>query len=318
MLNSFLVFAVLALLIESCLFLFRIKNARARYICRLIPVLKLPFDLLVFAIYGESLFVNLNPFSCEIYLREFIKTVFSIDQPIPQYIASHFAPVTRKIFSSLVVLTSSFLIVRKLIRIVSSRRYIKKALASSTPCERAIANPAIQDKIEKLQAVILTCDTVPSPLAAGRQTILFPKTLLNMLSQEEFEAVIAHELEHLRWRDPLLRFYSNAICSLFWWIPTGWWIKRLEADQELASDLGTPRYGIDPCALGSAFLKAMQQTRIGRMHSAGVCPFVSPKNRHAERLETILTLDCKSKNNCLKTALGTAACFTAALCFWMC
>lgn len=319
-LNSLLVFLILALLVETFLFLFKINNARVRYICRLLPVLKLPFDFLVFSLYGDSLFVNLNPFSCEIYLKEFKETILHIDPSIslPQHVASYFKPIFLKLFGLSVGVTSAFFIVKKFMRIVSSRRYMKKALASSTPCDRVISNKIIQDKINRLHVVILLSPEVQSPLAAGNRSILFPKDLVDELSQEEFEAVIAHELEHLRWKDPVIRFVSNIVCSLFWWIPTAWWIKRMEADQELASDLGTPRYGIDPCALGSAFVKAIRQTRIGKGKSAAICPFVSAKNTHAERLENILTLPRKPKGNHFKTALATAACSTAFLCFWMC
>jgi beta-lactamase regulating signal transducer with metallopeptidase domain len=313
-LNSFFVFLTLAALVEVSLYLFKVKNGRARYLCRLIPLFKIPFDLCIFGVLGESFLINLNPLSCEIY----VKSLFNIDSatPLPQYIASQFQPLYIHLFVAGVIATSALLFSYKSIRLILSTLYLRKVLSQSAPCKRPISSPLIQSELKRLNGVILTCDQVQIPFAAGSHSIVFPTALLSHLSQDEFEAVVAHELEHLKWRDPVLRYISNVVCSLFWWIPTGWWSKRLEEDQELASDLGTPKYGIDACALGSAFLKAIQQERVGNLKSAAICPFVSPKNTHAKRLENMLNQPSKGKP--LISGIGIALCLMACLCFWMC
>lgn len=318
--NSLFVFLILATVIEASLFIFKIKNARTRYLCRLLPILKIPVDLFAFGVFGESLFLNLNPFSCEIYLNHFITTLFNIppDIPIPQYIASKLPPLYLNLFGIAVIAISILLFTRKCARVIASQIYLRKVLSLSTPCPRSIFSERIQSELKRLNGVILCCDQIQTPFAAKSRTILLPSALMNSLSQEEFEAVIAHELEHLRWKDPILRSLSSVICSLFWWLPTGWWSKRLEEDQELASDLGTPKYGIDPHALGSAFLKAIRQERVTSFRSAAICPFVSLKNTHAKRLENILKLDKPLKGHKLISTIAAAICCMAFLCFWMC
>lgn len=318
--NSFFVFLLLAAVVEVSLFIFKIKSARIRYICRLLPILKIPVDLFVFGVFGKSLFLNLNPFSCEIYLNNFITTLFNIppDTTLLQYVASKLQPIYLKLFAISSVAISLLLFSYKCTRLIASQIYLRRILSLSVPCHRLISSKRIQSELQRLNGIVLTCDQVQIPFAAGRRTILLPTVLMNHLSQDEFEAVIAHELEHLRWKDPILRFISSVICSLFWWIPTGWWSRRLEADQELASDLGTHKYGIDACALGSAFLKAIHQERVANLKSAAICPFVSPKSTHVKRLENMLKPDQPLKGHTLISAIGAAICCMAFLCFWMC
>src|SRR5436189_2644348 len=96
-LNSLFVFVLLASTIEFLLFVFQINNLRTRYLCRLLPILKIPFDLLVFTFFDESLWMNLNPFSCEIYVYELLSRFISLPMLdavvqthliIPQYLAA--------------------------------------------------------------------------------------------------------------------------------------------------------------------------------------------------------------------------------------
>ncbi len=318
--NSFFVFLLLAAVVEISLFIFKIKSARTRYICRLLPILKIPVDLFVFGVFGESLFLNFNPFSCEIYLNNFIATLFNIppDTTLLQNVASKLQPIYLNLFAISVVAISTLLFSYKCARLIVSQIYLRKILSLSVPCQRSISSQRIQTELQRLNGIVLTCDQVQIPFATGRRTILLPTALMNSLSQDEFEAVIAHELEHLRWKDPILRFISSVICSIFWWIPTGWWSKRLETDQELASDLGTPKYGIDACALGSAFLKTIHQERVATLKSAAICPFVSPKSTHVKRLENMLNQNQPLKGHKLISAFGAAICCMAFCCFWMC
>ena len=122
---------------------------------------------------------------------------------------------------------------------------IRKIFNSSSSCTKSIINKRLQQDLTLSKTVILTSTELEIPMAAYRHYILVPKNLAEDLSQDEFEAVIAHEFEHLRWRDPLLKIFCSSICTLCWWIPTIWWLKKLEVDQEEASDSGLCKYGID-------------------------------------------------------------------------
>lgn len=320
-LNAFLVFLTLTILVEAFLYLFRIKNARFRAICRFLPIAKLPVDLLVFGIYGDSLFVNLNPFSCEIALSDFISNVFGIDlkgQIITQYIASHIPPL---ILSTIIISISSIaalLTSRTVYQIIKSRMFIRKAKESSSLCDREVMNHQLKTSLENQKALIFVSPEVNIPCAVDRRYILLPEHLVKLFSQSEFEAVIAHELEHLHWRDPISKLISSITCSLFWWIPTRWWIRRLEVDQEQASDLGIHKYGIDKEDLASAFVKTTQQARWTKMKMAALCLFTTQNNSSVKRLDNILNSEHTSRRNLIRFTLAGVLCLLTFFSFWIC
>ena len=88
-LNSLLVFFVLTMLIDFCLYAFRIKNSRTRCICRALPMIKLPFDFLIYGIlgYADIFFINLNPFSCKVYVQQLLLSI------MPEHIRSEFGSI---------------------------------------------------------------------------------------------------------------------------------------------------------------------------------------------------------------------------------
>lgn len=88
------------------------------------------------------------------------------------------------------------------------------------------------------------------------KTILFPQHLLGQLTQEEFEAILAHEAAHLRWYDGLARLYVDAISTLFWWIPAQWLRRRLVLSQEYACDDSSRQLDIPAVDLASAIVKS--------------------------------------------------------------
>lgn len=324
MLNSLLVFLILSLSIEWILFAFGIKSPRVRYIARLLPVIKLPFDLLVFAIYGDSLFLNLNPFSCEVYLQKFLMKFMPIEESlgvqsvvIPEFIANLLPPVWLGLVVDFSVVLSCLMFARKIIQGIRSRAYLKELFEAATPCNRVIFNHQLRKYLYKSKALILSSEQVHIPFVADRKNIFLPKDLVDLLSQGEFEAVIAHELEHLKWRDPLIRFSSNIICSIFWWIPTQWLLKQLEDDQEQASDLQVNKYGIDSHVFGSAFVKTIRNARYLRLEMAAICPFASLQNGHKKRLENILNWNRPPEGK-IKLSVGIFLCSLTFFSFWMC
>jgi beta-lactamase regulating signal transducer with metallopeptidase domain len=57
------------------------------------------------------------------------------------------------------------------------------------------------------------------------------------LADEELEAVLVHEAEHARRRDPLRRLAGRAAADVLFWLPlVGWWSRRRLEDAELAAD----------------------------------------------------------------------------------
>ena len=329
-LNSLIVFICLALIIEFFLFSMRIKNSRIRYICRSLPFLKIPFDISIFLFYGDSLFINLNPLSCEIYVFDLISKLLptQITQIsstnehliIPQYIAMLIPSFWLDGLTIMVILIAAGGIIRKLCQLFASRKYLEKVLSSSIPFDGVIINKQLQQHIENSKAIILVSPDIEIPCAADTRYILLPQNKLSELSREELEAVIAHELQHLKWKDPLLNLLYSLVCSLCWWIPTGWWLKRLIAEQEQASDAGIHNYGIDNFALATAVTKILYKAKNIKFNTSAMCFLGSSKSTHVNRIKYILNAHAVSASNryVLSSVLATILCSISFVSLWMC
>lgn len=327
LLNSFIVFIILTLLIELFLSVFKIANARLRYLLRLLPILKFPFDLLVFVFFDDYLFVNFNPFSCQVYMQDLMTNFAHLHIQnelaptehfiIPQYIASYIPPNLLNITIMSMILISLGIIIRKVYLFFRARSYLKEIFSSSSPCDRPIYNANLLGRLKQGNIIIRISDAIQIPFAANLYYIFMPKNLVAELSQEEFESVIVHELEHLRWKDPISKMVCDLLCALFWWLPSVWWLKRLELEQEDACDAEVYKYGIDVSALASAMIKVIKQAKYPNYRFAAIASFDSPKNSHIRRIENILNI--KNKNTyCWHDIFGVGSCVLASVCFWMC
>lgn len=72
---------------------------------------------------------------------------------------------------------------------------------------------------------------------------------------------MAHELEHIRKKDSLVRFILDIIETIFWWVPTRWLRSRIEEGQEIACDLKCKKYDVDPIDLASAICKSAKYSK---------------------------------------------------------
>lgn len=93
-------------------------------------------------------------------------------------------------------------------------------------------------------------DNIASPLTAGiwRPMVLVPAALITGMPPHLLDALLAHELAHIRRHDYLVNLLQNAIEALLFFHPAVWWISRgvrLErehiADDFAARQLGEPR-----------------------------------------------------------------------------
>ena len=77
----------------------------------------------------------------------------------------------------------------------------------------------------------------PGLVGIWRPVILLPHGLSQQLTQGEMDAILAHELCHLRRRDNLLAAMHMLVEGLFWFHPLVWWIGgRLVEERERACD----------------------------------------------------------------------------------
>ena len=82
-------------------------------------------------------------------------------------------------------------------------------------------------------------DGIDSPVAAGwlRPVVLLPIALVNRMPVASIEALLAHELAHIRRHDYLVNLLQNAVEALLFYHPVTWWLsRRIRIEREQIAD----------------------------------------------------------------------------------
>jgi bla regulator protein blaR1 len=96
---------------------------------------------------------------------------------------------------------------------------------------------------------VLSSHTAIGPGVFGivRPVLLLPEGITNNLRPEELDAILAHELSHVRRRDNLTAALHMLVETLFWFHPLVWWIgSKLVEERERACDEAVLREGSQP------------------------------------------------------------------------
>lgn len=104
----------------------------------------------------------------------------------------------------------------------------------------------------------------PSALEPGvfgivRPVLLLPEGITDHLAPAHLDAVLAHELCHVRRRDNLAAAAHMVVEAIFWFHPLVWWIgTRLVEERERACDEEVLRLGNQPEIYAESILKTCQ------------------------------------------------------------
>jgi uncharacterized protein (TIGR03435 family) len=96
---------------------------------------------------------------------------------------------------------------------------------------------------------VVSASTLVEPGVFGifRPVLLLPDGILDRLTPAQLEAVIAHELCHVRHRDNLIAAIHMCVETVFWFHPLVWWIgRRMVEERERACDEEVLRKGSEP------------------------------------------------------------------------
>jgi beta-lactamase regulating signal transducer with metallopeptidase domain len=131
--------------------------------------------------------------------------------------------------------------------IVAAGRYARRTMRFSHYARSGkLASPSLTRQVAELSAVLgvrapdvrILAD-LPSPVVwcLFRPVLLWPKGLQDQLSAGGRQAVLVHELAHLRRRDHWVRWLELAAAVIYWWNPLFWLARRqMRFHAELACD----------------------------------------------------------------------------------
>lgn len=117
---------------------------------------------------------------------------------------------------------------------------------------------------------ITAADRVPGALGWWRPTVVLPDGLSTHLSESELQAVLAHELAHVRRHDNVSAAAARVIVSVFWFYPLLWWIERwMLSEREAACDEIVLSHGARPEDYVAGILKVCRMSFAGEAGYAG-------------------------------------------------
>jgi uncharacterized protein (TIGR03435 family) len=97
----------------------------------------------------------------------------------------------------------------------------------------------------------------PGVFGIFRPVLLFPDGIDAILTDRQLEAILAHELCHVRRRDNLAAAIHMAVEAIFWFHPLVWWLgARLVDARESACDEAVLRMGIESRVYAESILCA--------------------------------------------------------------
>ena len=91
----------------------------------------------------------------------------------------------------------------------------------------------------QLPIPVLSCPARLEPGVFGifRPVLLLPENIRDRLTPAQFQAILVHELTHLRRRDNLAAAIHMLVEAIFWFHPLVWWIEhRMVEERERACD----------------------------------------------------------------------------------
>ena len=237
-------FASLAVLLAFAL---RKNRAETRYWLWLAGSLKflIPFSLLI-AIGSEMHWPSATP----VVHSTFGTALQQIQQPFapPKILFTQPRPVTNTVPAiAFAIWLSGFAAV--LLSWARSWLQIRSVIRHARPLE--------------MQAPIRVLSS-ESPLEPGvfgifRPVLLLPAGITYRLSPSHLQAILVHELCHIRRRDNLVAAAHMLVEALFWFHPLVWWIgSRLVEERERACDEEVVRLGYQPYVYAESILKTCQ------------------------------------------------------------
>jgi bla regulator protein BlaR1 len=113
-------------------------------------------------------------------------------------------------------------------------------------------------------------DQLASPITAGwwKPVILMPASLMSGMPPDLLEALLAHEMGHIKRHDYVINLIQNAIEVVLFYHPAVWWISRQVRNEReaIADDLAARQLG-EPRRLARA-LSELEKFQFGAHHLA--------------------------------------------------
>lgn len=299
--------AIIALVLAVLLLFFRKSSSKFRY--RLsVSSLFLAFGLFV----GTFVFFYLNAGSQEVETmltdnEEIIEIIIETTNPTTTEKANFLAVYTDYFNAHLPFIVTLWLMGMMVftLRFLGGLAYTQRLKHSQhSPMafewEEVMNEIITQFKItQRIQLVESKLVNVPMVIGYLKPMILLPFGVVNQLSISEVEAVLAHELAHIKRYDYLVNIIQSIIETLLFFHPAIWWIsgeirrERENCCDDLALEI------VDSLTFAKA-LASLEQFRLNSIYQRKPqfsMAAITNKNQLLNRVQRILNQPQKNQNN---------------------
>lgn len=146
----------------------------------------------------------------------------------------------------------------------------------------------------------------PCVVGIVKPVLLLPESVSERLSAAQLEAIVAHEVCHVRRRDNLAAFANMLVQTIFWFHPLVWWLgTRLLEERELACDEGALEVFHDRYVYAESILRTCTQCLGLQLACASGVTGLDLKKRII-RIMTARTCKVNSGKQLLLVAAGLA------------
>jgi uncharacterized protein (TIGR03435 family) len=199
---------------------------------------------------------------------------------------------------------AAFFLIRSLLQWYRIRTIARDAVPMTTGREVLILRALEDSTAAPLPLRVTDSFLEPGIFGIVRPVLLWPRAISERLTDEQLQAVLAHELCHLRRRDNVAALFHLGVQTVFWFHPLAWWIgAQLITERERACDEEVIRRGSEREAYAESILKTCQFF----VESPLACVSGVTGSDLKKRIEEIMTRDTVSTPGALKRALLTAA-----------
>ncbi|HEY1744263.1 MAG TPA: M56 family metallopeptidase [Granulicella sp.] len=193
------------------------------------------------------------------------------------------------------------------VRLRQMQRQLRRAVPAGAGREFEILRRVSDGRRVRL---LLSRDLMePGIFKVFRPVLIWPEQLSARLDDGHIEAIVAHELMHVRRRDNLSALLHMLVEAAFWFHPMVWWMeRRLVEERERACDEAVVERGGDAATYAESLLKACRFC----VESPLVCVSGITGADLSKRVRSIMTLRLERMGPMMKSVLVLLMLITVA------
>lgn len=311
--NSILSLAIGLMLVYFFIWFFRVETGRWKVFLLSLPFVKIIYDFARGVPEKSVLFSGVDPFSLPPKHQllsigagfdgwtPYVSTVFSVNaldgKVYNSSIGDYLLIWLHRTFGNeipLIIVSSVLSVSLALltIRIVQYYNFEKRRRKDRASCSTFKTMTVGRRPVD----VYISNHFSGTPFTGGiiKPYICLPEDAIQKLTPEELDAVIAHEMGHVRYYDLLVTVFIQGLGDLFWFVPGYRWLSRkIDRLREVVADSWAVSSNVKPHFLASALLK-LKEIPEGSDRFVLYSAFFREKSLLKERVERLVG-DVKEK-----------------------